>query len=257
MFIVKKAAMLCLGIVMISNIGFAGPSLTKEIQSQIRSFDGTVGIYAKNLKTGKDLEYNDDKVFPTASTSKLVVAMATYKYLYPKARLEQKARYDEDVKYMMTVSDNPSFYELLDEIEEKKPDALQKVVKDLRLRSTQIHSKNAFNTYQYHSVTTPREMGKIYETIHKEKYLGKEKSSFMKYNLTNSIFNEEIPRYMLVPVPHKVGQLDDIMADVGVVDDGRDQILISVFTKSKRNEAYVSDFIADISAKLYNELRRK
>jgi len=41
----------------------------------------------------------------------------------------------------MTVSDNSSFYELLGEIEEKKPDALQKVVKDLRLKSTQIHSE--------------------------------------------------------------------------------------------------------------------
>jgi beta-lactamase class A len=75
--------------------------------------------------------------------------------------------------------------------------------------------------------------------------------------LTNSIFQEEIPRYMDTPVMHKVGQLDDILCDVGVVDDGKDQILISVFTKTDQSEEYASDFIAGISAKLYNELRRK
>jgi beta-lactamase class A len=253
----KKIGTMFVACSLFVNSAYAASVSQENIQTSIRNFDGSVGIYAKNLRTGKVFDYNEHTVFPSASTSKLVVALATYKYLYPTAELEDKGTYDEDVKYMMTISDNPSFYELLEEIKEKKPDALTRVVKDLRLKATQIHSKSAFNKYNYHSVTTPYEMSKVCEAIYAGKYLGKEKSSYIKYNLTNSIFQEEIPRYMDTPVMHKVGQLDDILCDVGVVDDGKDQILISVFTKTDQSEEYASDFIAGISAKLYNELRRK
>lgn len=238
------------------NVYAAGP-FEREIRTDLTQFDGKVGIYAKNLRTGKVIEYNEDQVFPTASTSKLVVAMATYKYIYPNAIYAKKSIYDDDVNYMMTVSDNTSFSDLLDEIDSYNPDALAKVARDLRLKRTLIHSEDAFKKYNYHSVTTPFEMAKVFETIYQGKYLGKEKSNVLKYELANTIFHEEIPRYMLTPVMHKVGELDDVLCDVGIVDDGKDQILISAYTKTQQPTYYASDFIANISAKLYNALRRK
>lgn len=236
---------------------YAAAPLEKEIKADLSQFDGKVGIYAKNLRTGKVIKYNEDYVFPTASTSKLVVAMATYKYLYPNADYDKKSEYDNNISYMMTVSDNTSFAELLDEIDSYSPKALVSVTRDLRLKKTQIHSKEAFRTYNYHSVTTPFEMAKVFEAIYREKYLGKEKSNTLKYELANTIFHDEIPRYMLTPVMHKVGELDDVLCDVGIVDDGKDQILISAYTRTQQPSYYASDFIANISAKLYNALRRK
>lgn len=254
----KKVISLLLLIVSFMTTGVgAGAPLEKEIKNDLNQFNGKVGIYAKNLRTGKVIEYNEDNVFPTASTSKLVVAMATYKYLYPNMGYSKKDLYDTDIRYMMTVSDNDSFSELLQEIDAYKPDALNKVVRDLRLKKTQIHSNDAFRRYNYHSVTTPYEMAKVFETIYQEKYLGKDKSNVLKYELANSIFYDEIPRYMLTPVMHKVGELDDVLCDVGVVDDGKDQILISAYTRTQQPTDYASDFIASISAKLYNALRRK
>jgi len=231
-------------------------SFEGEIKADVKGFNGKVGVYAKNLKTGRTIEFNQEVIFPTASTSKLVVALATYKYLYPGVEIDKAHEYDQEIKLMMTVSDNDSFQELVDEINTNKKDALVKVVKDLRLRQTQIHSDNAFNQYGYHSITTPYEMARVFESIYMNKYLSKEKSELMKNELATSIFHDEIPRYMLTTVFHKVGELDGVLCDVGVVQDGHDPILISFYTDTTDHE-YSSNFIAMESAKLYNALRRK
>ena len=233
------------------------PTVNQTILKDSKTFDGMVGIYAKNLKTNQTFTYNADIVFPTASTSKLVVALAVYKYLYPTAAPDKQSEYDDNIRHMMTVSDNDAFYDLLEEITGSKFDALNRVERDLKLKKTLIHSDAAFAKYQYHSVTTPYEMGSVFENLYWNKYVGTTKSELMKDELANSIFHDEIPRFMLTKVMHKVGQLDDVLCDVGIVDDGQNQILISVYTKTNNPTEYASDFIANTSAKLYNALRKK
>lgn len=253
---IKKVTILLALLTSLTVPVLAASPLDREIQNDLKKFDGRVGVFAKNLNTGKTIEFNSDDVFPTASTSKLVVALATYKYLYPQAGPAKADQYDQQVELMMTVSDNNSFDELLDEMDSSHKDVLPKVVKNLQLRKTQIHSEDAFQKYQYHSVTTPYEMGKVFEKIYTDKYLNKGKSEQLKYELANTIYNDEIPRYMQTPVFHKVGELDAILCDVGVIQDGHDPILISFFT-STADHTYSSNFIAGESAKLYNALRRK
>lgn len=234
------------------------PDSSEQLQSKLHQFDGKAGLYAKNLKTGQTFTFNQDTIFPTASTHKLVVALAIYKYLYAEASQADKKRYDTNIKQMMVISDNPAFYELLNDIEHKKPDALTRVLTDLKLVHTRIHSREAFNKYGYHSVTTPYEMAAVFEAIYNETYLGKEFSAILKEELAKTIYKEEIPRFMPnVKVLHKVGELPGVQCDVGLVDDGRDQILISAYTTTRRAPPYASNFIANISAKSYNLLRTK
>ncbi|WP_371372424.1 serine hydrolase [Sporomusa aerivorans] len=233
----------------------AAPALEKEINNDLKQFNGQVGVYAKNLKTGKTIQYNQDNIFPTASTSKLIVALATYKYLYPKAPAYKKSQYDQNIDVMIKVSDNTSFQALLNEFDASSKNTFDKVEKDLRLRKTEIHDEQAYKKYGYHSVTTPFEMSKVIETIYNEKYIDKSQVKRLKNNLANTIFYDEIPRHMQVPVYHKVGELDDVLCDVGVVQDGHDPILISFYTRTA-DHSYSSNFIANVSAKLYNALRR-
>jgi len=227
------------------------------LQQKINRFDGKAGLFAKKLSTGDTIEINADTIFPTASTHKLVIALAVYKYLYQDADTTTKERYDKDIKQMMVVSDNAAFYRLLAEIENKQPDALNRVLSDLKLTHTRIHSREAFRQHGYHSVTTPREMATVMETIYREEYLGPQMSAILKEELANTIFHQEIPRFMQSKVLHKAGELPGMMCDVGIVDDGRDQILLSVFTLSARSPQYASDFIANTSADAYNALRTK
>lgn len=228
------------------------------MQDRISRFDGKAGIFAKKLNGGETIAINADNIFPTASTHKLVVALAIYKYLYQQAPPNTQREYDQNIKKMMVVSDNAGFYHLLDEIEAKQPDALTKVLSDLKLTHTRIHSREAFQKYGYHSITTPQEMAIIFETIYNEDYLGPTMSAMLKEELAHTIYHEEIPRFMQKnKVMHKVGELSGMMCDVGIVDDGRDQILLSIFTVSKRPRQYASNFIATLSADAYNALRTK
>jgi beta-lactamase class A len=254
---IKKLIPLCItvSIVLSGVTASASPALEKEITNDLKQFNGQVGVFAKNLKTGKTIKYNQDTVFPTASTSKLIVALATYKYLYPKAPPYKQNEYDQDIDLMIKISDNTTFAALLNEFDTTRKDGFDKVQKDLRLSKTEIHDEQAFKKYSYHSVTTPYEMSKVLETIYREKYIEKKQVQRLKDDLANTIFQDEIPRYMQVPVFHKVGELDDVLCDVGVVQDGHDPILISFYTRTG-DHGYSSDFIATVSAKLYNALRR-
>ncbi len=253
---IKKVTMLLALLTLFTAHVLAASSLEREIKNDLKQFDGRVGVFAKNLNTGRTIEFNQDEIFPTASTSKLVVALATYKYLYPQAGSAKASQYDQQIELMMTVSDNNAFQELLNEMDTNNQDVLTKTVKDLKLRKTQIHNKDAFQKYQYHSVTTPYEMGKVFEKIYTGKFLNKSKNGQLKYELANTIYNDEIPRYMQTPVFHKVGELDEVLCDVGVIQDGHDPILISFFTTTA-DHTYSSNFIASESAKIYNALRRK
>jgi beta-lactamase class A len=252
----RKVIAALVGLTFLTGTALAAAPLKKEVMSDLQGFQGRVGVFAKNLNTGKTIEFHQDDVFPTASTSKLIVALATYKYLYPKANGDKISQYDQDVKAMMTVSDNASFYELLAEIDDNNKEVLNKVIKDLHLRTTKIHNEEAYKKYQYHSITTPYEMAKVFEKIYTNKYLDKDKGEKLKDELANTIFHDEIPRYMETIVLHKVGELDDVLCDVGVIQDGHDPILISFYTVTA-DHTYSSDFIAAESAKLYNALRRK
>lgn len=227
-----------------------------ELTDDLIQFDGQIGLYARNLKTNQILTYNQDMIFPTASTHKLVVAIAIYKYLYPNASLTEKQYYDENIKQMMIISDNPAFYDLLDDIEQKQPDALTRVLNDLTLAKTRIHNRESFIKYGYHSVTTPYEMSLVLEAIYNEAYLGSSFSSILKDELSNTIFQEEIPRFLQgKKVLHKVGELPGVQCDVGIIDDGQDLILVSAYTTTQQPPPYASNFIAEISAKSYNILK--
>src|SRR6202012_6223699 len=47
--------------------------LTTQLQDAINGFNGQVGIYVKNLKTGKTAAINADTLFPTASMIKVSI----------------------------------------------------------------------------------------------------------------------------------------------------------------------------------------
>ncbi|MCE5286107.1 MAG: class A beta-lactamase-related serine hydrolase [Pelosinus sp.] len=251
----RKVIAAFIGFTFLTATALAAAPLKTEIVTDLKGFQGSVGVFAKNLNTGKTIEFKQDDVFPTASTSKLIVALATYKYLYPNANADKIKQYDQDINAMITVSDNASFYELLEEMDDNNKEVLNKVIKDLRLSTTKIHNEEAFKKYQYHSITTPYEMAKVFEKIYTNKYLDKAKSQKLKDELANTIFHDEIPRYMQTAVLHKVGELDDVLCDVGVIQDGHDPILISFYTMTG-DHTYASDFIAAESAKLYNALKR-
>src|ERR1700678_4394955 len=59
----------------IASAGFAqtDKKLTAQLQDAIKGFNGQVGIYVQNLKTGRTAAINADTLFPTASMIKVSI----------------------------------------------------------------------------------------------------------------------------------------------------------------------------------------
>src|ERR1700749_2306120 len=66
---------LLLILLLVSSAAFSqtDSKLTAQLQDAIKGFNGQVGIYVKNLKTGKTAEINPDTLFPTASMIKVSI----------------------------------------------------------------------------------------------------------------------------------------------------------------------------------------
>jgi beta-lactamase class A len=219
-------------------------------------FFGAVGIYAKNLKTGQVLALNPDDIFAAASTIKVPVSIIVYRHFYSQADPALRAVYDTGVELMMTVSDNDYFADFLDEIEENiGAELIREHFSRLGMKNTSIRDSHARKSFGYSNVTTAKDMAIIFEQLYLGKLISPEKTDFMLESMAHSIFPEEMPRYMQQrKVIHKIGELDDVLADVGVIESPNGPILISIFTETPQDGDYASDYIAAMSACLYSRL---
>lgn len=68
--------------------------LTSELEALVKGFQGDVGIYVQNLKTGRIAEINADTIFPTASMIKVPIMCGVFDKI-EKGEL----KYDEELIY--------------------------------------------------------------------------------------------------------------------------------------------------------------
>ena len=219
-------------------------------------FNGDVGIYAKNLETGRTYTLNADQVFAAASTIKVPVSVVMYQQFYDQADFWDQIAYDVGVELMMLISDNEYFAVFLDEIEEKiGPEKIRVLFADLGMTSTTIRDAKARELYGYSNITTARDMAVLFERLYRGGLIRPEKRDFMLDAMAHSIFPDEMARYLQDRrVMHKIGDLDDVLADVGIVEGPGGPVLISIFTETRLEQDYASDYIAAISACLYTAL---
>ena len=219
-------------------------------------FNGYVGIYAKNLETGRTYTLNADQVFAAASTIKVPVSVVMYQQFYDQADFWDQIAYDVGVELMMLISDNEYFAVFLDEIEEKiGPEKIRVLFADLGMTSTTIRDAKARELYGYSNITTARDMAVLFERLYRGGLVRPDKRDFMLDAMALSIFPDEMARYLQDRrVMHKIGELDEVLADVGIVEGPGGPVIISIFTETRLEQDYASDYIAAISACLYTAL---
>src|SRR5258705_12986837 len=79
---------------LISNAQKTDKKLTEKLQEAINGFNGDIGIYVKNLRTGKVVAINADTVFPTASIVKVPILIGVMDKLNKK-----ELDYDQELLY--------------------------------------------------------------------------------------------------------------------------------------------------------------
>ncbi len=259
----------------ISSTAFAQTDnkLTVQLQDAIKGFNGQIGIYVKNLKTGKTAAINADTLFPTASMIKVSIQCGVMdKIEKVELKYNQKLIYRDSLLYpgedilgsfkdkdtievskavllMITMSDNTA------------STWLQKIVtgeyinnwldqngfKVMRVNS-RVKGREAIRAKYGWGVTTPYEMCRIFTLIRNSEAVSPAASERMYRNLGRIYWDDrslsQIPPY--VHTISKSGSLDESKSETVLVNAPHGDYVFSVITNNNKDQRWVPDNEAEV-----------
>ena len=255
--------------------GLRGP-----LEQRIARHKGTVGLYVKDLTTGETLSIRGSEQFPSASVIKVPILVELFAQVergplalaHPLIMLASDQRPGSgvlqflstphtltvgDAAMLMTIlSDNSATNLIIDKVGIRNVNAR---MDSLGLTHTRLHAKvflgssttiDTAATRQWGlGVTTPEEMGTLFEKMYRGTAVSASASKQMLDMLRRNFDYEEIPRLMPpgVAVAHKTGKLDASRSDCGIVyNQGRDYVLC-VFTKDNQDRSWRVDTEARVT----------
>ncbi len=258
--------------------------LTAQLQDAVKDFKGQVGIYVKNLKTGKTAAINADTLFPTASMIKVSIQCGVMdKIEKGELAYNQKLVYRDSLLYpgedilgsfkdkdtielskvvllMITMSDNTA------------STWLQRIVtgeyinnwldkngfKVLRVNS-RVKGREAIRSKYGWGVSTPYEMCRLFTMIRNGEAVSPAASERMYRDLVRIYWDDrslsQIPPY--VQAASKSGSLDEAKSETVLVNAPHGDYVFSVMTNNNKDQRWVPDnaahqLIRKISALLWH-----
>jgi len=258
--------------------------LTIQLQDAIKGFNGQVGVYVQNLKTGKTAEINPDTLFPTASMIKVSIQCGVMDKI-EKGQLayNQKLVYRDSLLYpgedilgsfkdkdtielskvvllMITMSDNTA------------STWLQKIVtgeyinnwleqngfKVMRVNS-RVKGREQIRAKYGWGVSTPREMCRIFTMIRNGEAVSPAASERMYRDLIRIYWDDkalsQIPPY--VQAASKQGAVDEAKSETVLVNAPHGDYVFSIMTNNNKDQRWVPDneaykLIQKVSALLWH-----
>ncbi len=244
-------------------------ALQRQLDSLVRGFHGQVGIYVRNLHTGRTAAINADSIFPTASMIKVPILAATYEamqrgelhfsdtlvyrdsLLYEGDDILGMARDSSSVELgrvimlMITMSDNTAALWL------QRLAGTSTVINDWLaghgFDSTRVNSRTPgrrpnWEVYGW-GQTTPREMARLLTMIRQGKAVGEGASEQMYRALTRIYWNGEalsqIPPW--VQAASKQGAVDHSRSEVVLVNAPSGDYVFSVITKQLADSSWTPE----------------
>lgn len=250
--------------------------LTARLQTAVKSFNGQVGIYVHNLKTGKTVEINADTLFPTASMIKVSILSGLMdKIEKGEMHYNQKLVYRDSLLYagtdilgsfkdkdtiqvskvallMITMSDNTASTWLQKLI---GGDYINNWLKQNGFKVMRVNSriparKAIWQVYGW-GVTTPREMCRLFTMISEYKVVSPAASERMSRMLNRIYWDDtalsQIPPY--VQTLSKQGAVDASRSETVLVNAPHGNYVFSVITKNNKDQRWLPDNEADILIK--------
>lgn len=230
--------------------------LQKKVEELVKGFNGTMGVYIKNLNNGKVVAINADTIFPTASVVKVPIMIGIMdKINKGELTYTQSLKYRDSLLYagvdilgsfrdtqqidlgkvmmlMMTMSDNTASLWL--QSLAGTGTRINNILDSLGLKDTRVNSRTPGregNRTQYGwGQMTAREMANLVERIYKGEIVSKAASDQMLRLMNRNYFDKaslsQIPPYATV------------FAKYGAVNQTRNEV---VLVKGK-NATYVFCF---------------
>jgi beta-lactamase class A len=250
------------------------------LEQRIARHQGTVGLYVKDLKTGETLSIRGREQFASASVIKVPILVELFhqiekgplKLTDPLIMLASDQRPGSgvlqflstphsltvaDAAMLMTIlSDNSATNLIIDKVGIRNVNAR---MDSLGLRQTRLHAKvflgtsttiDTAATRQWgFGVTTPEEMGTLFEKIYNNTAASEASSKQMLDMLRRNFDYEEIPRLLPagVTVAHKTGKLNESRHDCGIVYNKARDYVLCIFTANNKDTSWRVDTEARIT----------
>jgi beta-lactamase class A len=257
--------------------------LQKEIETLVEGFHGDLGIYVKNLRTGKVVSIHADTVFPTASIVKVPILIGVmnkiqrnelaydstliYKdsLLYEGEDILGSFKSDEKIllkkviMLMLTTSDNTASLWL--QSLAGKGTGINEILDSLGCKDTRVNSRTQGrenNRTQYGwGQTTPREMATLFEKIYRNEIFSFEACDRMMRCLGRNYWDvdeaiSQIPPY--IEVFSKNGCVNASRSEVLLVNAPHNPYIFSVFTKNNKDQSWLHDNEAWVLARKISKL---
>lgn len=242
-------------------------ALQRQLEAAVQGFDGKVGIYVRNLRTGRYAAVNADSAFPTASMIKVPILIATFEAIQ-QGRLEftQQLTYTDSLAYrdedelgyqlkdsatvrlswvemlMLTLSDNTSALWL--QHLAGTGASINVWLEGHGFRVTRMNSRTpgreAMRAQYGWGVTTPREMAELLVMIREGRAVSPAASQEMYRHLARSYWTGEaisaIPPW--VQAATKQGAVDRSRSEVVLVNAPSGDYVFCIITKEQADTSY-------------------
>ena len=244
--------------------------LEKIIRESIINFNGDLGIYIKNLRTGKTVSINADTVFPTASIVKVPILVGIMKKIETgELSYEQELFYKDSLLYagsdilgsfksnekillkkiimlMETTSDNTASLWL--QTLAGTGVRINQIMDSLGLKHTRVNSRtpgreNDRTNYGW-GQTTPGEMGNLFEMIYSKKIFNNQISDQTMRILGRNYWDQneaisQIPPY--IEVFSKNGCVNAVRSEILLVNAPNNPYIFSIFTKNNKDQSWTRE----------------
>lgn len=239
-----------------------------KLEELVRGFQGDVGIYVENLKTGRIAEINSDTIFPTASMIKVPIMCGVFdkiekgelKYddilLYKDSLLYagedilgsfkdgEKIKLGKVQMLSITTSDNTASLWLQKFVGGEN---INKWLDANGFKSTRMNSRTAGRQGDWRKYgwgqTTPREMATLVKMIHQGRAVSPAASERMYRNMVRIYWDAEalsqIPPY--VQAASKQGAVDRSRSEVVLVNAPHGDYVFCITTKNQKDTSWTPD----------------
>ena len=257
--------------------------LKQVVANEIGQFKGDAGIVIKDLNVNQEISFNKEKLFPSASLTKVPIMAACFLAadqgrikldrniaLKPADKLtgsgslkEMKPgatfSVEELIGLMIYDSDNTAANMLTNLV---GIDYLKSLFKIFGLKNTTLSRKIAdFSSRDkgIENYTTAEDMAFLLEKIYRKNLISKDASEKCMRIMKLSRTNDRIPKYLPteITIAHKTGLERDVCHDAGIVFTSKGDFIIVVLTKHANSTGALSkEFIAKVSLYAYNYFKQ-
>lgn len=244
--------------------------LEASLKEAIGDYHGQIGIYVKNLRTGKVVTINADTVFPTASIVKVPILVGVMDKIEKKElSYDSSLTYKDSLYYagsdilgsfknnekialkklimlMLTTSDNTASLWL--QSLAGGGTRINEIMDGLGLKETRVNSRtpgreNFRALYQW-AQTTPLEMGTLFEKIYRSEVFSPAACERMLRCLGRNFWDENEAISVIPPtieVFSKNGCVNASRSEAMIVNAPKNPYVFCIFTKNNQDQRWSAD----------------